>query len=109
MYTAVANLKVTPAYWEALMQNPDSDRAAAIAQAMASVGGKMHFFAFTHGKWDAIVAGEAPTEAAFMSVIAKAWMAGMIQDVETIPCIAQETVTEVMAKAGSANYKGPGQ
>ena len=58
MYTAVANVKVTPAYWEALMQNPDSDRAAAIAQAMASVGGKMHFFAFTHGKWDAIVAGE---------------------------------------------------
>ena len=43
MYTAVANVKVTPAYWEALMQNPDSDRAAAIAQAMASVGGKMHF------------------------------------------------------------------
>ena len=40
MYTAVANVKVTPAYWEALMQNPDSDRAAAIAQAMASVGGK---------------------------------------------------------------------
>ena len=44
-----------------------------------------------------------------MSVIASAWMAGMIQDVETIPCIAQETVTEVMSKAGSANYKGPGQ
>ena len=34
MYTAVANVKVTPAYWEALMQNLDSDRAAAIAQAM---------------------------------------------------------------------------
>ena len=44
-----------------------------------------------------------------MSVIASAWMAGMIQDVETIPCIAQETVTEVMSKASSANYKGPGQ
>ena len=99
MYTAVANVKVTPAYWEALMQNPDSDRAAAIAQAMASVGGKMHFFAFTNGKWDAIVAGEAPTEAAFMSVIAKAWMAGMLQDVETIPCIAQKTVTEVMLQS----------
>lgn len=109
MYTAVANVKVTPAYWEALMKNPDSDRAAAIATAMASVGGKLHFFGFTHGKWDAIVAGEAPSEAAFMSVIASAWMAGMIQDVETIPCIAQETVTEVMSKAGGANYKGPGQ
>ena len=81
MYTAVANVKVTPAYWEALMKNPDSDRAAAIATAMASVGGKLHFFGFTHGKWDAIVAGEAPSEAAFMSVIASAWMAGMIQDV----------------------------
>ena len=42
MYTAVANVKVTPAYWEALMKNPDSDRAAAIATAMASVGGKLH-------------------------------------------------------------------
>ena len=40
MYTAVANVKVAPAYWEALIQNPDSDRAAAIAQAMASVAGK---------------------------------------------------------------------
>ena len=49
MYTAVANVKVTPAYWEALMQNPDLDRAAAIAQAMASVGGKMHFCAFPMG------------------------------------------------------------
>ena len=81
----------------------------AIATAMASVGGKLHFFGFTHGKWDAIVAGEAPSEVAFMSVIASAWMAGMIQDVETIPCIAQETVTEVMSKAGNVNYKGPGQ
>ena len=68
----------------------------------------MHFFAFTHGKWDAIVAGEAPTEAAFMSVIAKAWMAGMIQDVEMIPCIAQKIVTEVMSSAGNADYKAPG-
>ena len=50
MYTAVANVKVTPAYREALMKNPDSDRAAAIATAMASVGGKLHFFGFTHGK-----------------------------------------------------------
>ena len=61
------------------------------------------------GDGEAIVAGEAPTEAAFMSVIAKAWMAGMIQDVETIPCIAQKTVTEVMSSAGNADYKAPGQ
>lgn len=60
MYTAVANVKVTPAYWEALMKNPDSDRAAAIATAMASVGGKLHFFGFTHGKWDAIFPGKLP-------------------------------------------------
>ena len=70
---------------------------------------KIHFFAFTHGKWDVIVADEAPTEAAFVSVIAKVWMAGMIQDVETIPCIAQKTVTEVMSSAGNADYKAPGQ
>ena len=92
MYKAAVNIKLSPDYWQALMANPDSDRQAAVSKTMESVGGKLHFFGFTHGKWDALIAGEAPSEEAFMSALIKAWMAGMIQDIETILCIDQKTV-----------------
>ena len=54
------------------MANSDSDRQAAVSKTMESVGGKLHFFGFTHGKWDALIAGEAPSEEAFMSALIKA-------------------------------------
>ena len=81
MYKAAVNIKLSPDYWQALMANPDSDRQAAVSKTMESVGGKLHFFGFTHGKWDALIAGEAPSEEAFMSALIKAWMAGMTQDI----------------------------
>ena len=59
MYKAAVNIKLSPDYWEALMANPDSDRQAAVSKTMESVGGKLHFFGFTHGKWDTLIAGEA--------------------------------------------------
>ena len=90
MYKAAVNIKLSPNYWEALMANPDSDRQAAVSKTMESVGGKLHFFGFTHGKWDALIAGEAPSEEAFMSALIKAWMAGMIQDIETIPVLIKK-------------------
>ncbi len=105
MYKAAVNIKLSPDYWEALMANPDSDRQAAVSKTMESVGGKLHFFGFTHGKWDALIAGEAPSEEAFMSALIKAWMAGMIQDIETIPCIDQKTVVAAMSMATQADYK----
>ena len=55
MYKAAVNIKLSPDYWEALMANPDSDRQAAVSKTMESVGGKLHFFGFTHGKWDALL------------------------------------------------------
>ena len=109
MYKAAVNIKLSPDYWEALMANPDSDRQAAVSKTMESVGGKLHFFGFTHGKWDALLAGEAPSEEAFMSALIKAWMAGMIQDIETIPCIDQKTVVAAMSMAAQADYTKPGE
>ena len=64
MYKAAVNIKLSLDYWEALMANPDSDRQAAVSKTIESVGGKLHFFGFTHGKWDALIAGEAPSEEA---------------------------------------------
>ena len=109
MYKAAVNIKLTPDYWQALMENQDSDREAAVSKTFDSVGGKLHFFGFTHGKWDALLAGEAPSEEAFMSGIVKAWMAGMIQDIETIPIISQKTVVAAMRMAAQADYKKPGE
>ena len=109
MYKAAVNIKLSPDYWEALMANPDSDRQAAVSITMESVGGKLHFFGFTHGKWDALIAGEAPSEEAFMSALIKAWMAGMIKDIESIPCIDQKTVVAAMSMATQADYKKPGE
>ena len=56
-----------------------------------------------------MIAGEAPSEEAFMSGIVKAWMAGMIQDIETIPIISQKTVVAAMGMAAQADYKKPGE
>ena len=109
MYTAFANVKVTPAYWEALMQNLDSDRAAAIAQAMASVGGKLHFFAFAHGRWGSHCSERSPNGGCIYVSHCQSLDGRYLQDVETIPCIAQKTVTEVMSSAGNTDYKAPGQ
>ena len=109
MYKAAVNIKLSPDYWEALMANPDSDHQAAVSKTMESVGGKLHFFGFTQGKWDALLVREAPQEEAFMSGLIKAWTAGMIQDIETIPCIDQKTVVAAMSMAAQANYKKPGE
>ena len=44
-----------------------------------------------------------------MSGIVKAWRAGMIQDIETIPIISQKTVVAAMGMAAQADYKKPGE
>ena len=44
-----------------------------------------------------------------MSALIKAWMAGMIQDIESIPCIDQKTVVAAMSMATEADYKKPGE
>ncbi len=36
-------------------------------------------------------------------------MAGMIQDIETIPCIDQKTVVAAMSMAAQADYKKLGE
>ena len=49
MYKAAVNIKLTPDYWQALMENPDSDREAAVSKTFDSVGGKLHFLGLHTG------------------------------------------------------------
>ena len=109
MYRCAAFVKVSPDYWKALSENPGSDREGAVRQLMESVGGKLLSFGYTHGQWDALVVGEAPSEIAFLSCLAKAWFAGMLTDINTIPMMDQATVTGAMAMVEQANYAPPGQ
>ncbi|GIR31702.1 MAG: hypothetical protein CM15mP45_09980 [Deltaproteobacteria bacterium] len=109
MYKAAVNIKLSPDYWEALMANPDSDRQAAVSKTMESVGGKTPFWIYPWEKGMHSLPEKLLREKAFMSALIKAWMAGMIQDIETIPCIDQKTVVAAMSMAAQADYKKPGE
>ena len=81
----------------------------AIKTAYESVGGKLLFFGFIHGKWDVLLVAEAPSEKEFWAPIAQAMFGGMIKDMESFPIIEQETITGAMGMAQQAGYKAPGQ
>ena len=49
MYKAAVNIKLTPDYWQALMENPDSDRETAVSKTIDSVGGILHFLGLHMG------------------------------------------------------------
>ena len=109
MYKCALLVKMTDDYWKALAENPGSDRQAAVKTAYESVGGKLLFFGFIHGKWDVLLVAEAPSEKEFWAPIAQAMFGGMIKDMESFPIIEQETITGAMGMAQQAGYKAPGQ
>lgn len=88
-----------------LMQG--SNREVAIAALFESVGGKMNSLMFTRGKYDVIVNGEVPNQAAGMGMTLAVRASGSVRDMVVLEELDMKAVLAAANKAASA-YKPAG-
>ena len=108
MMTIGTRIKVTREYWDALVDNPNSNREEAVRDALASVGGNLIYFGFMFGNYDVIVLAEVTSESDFIAVLGNAFMKGMIADSNTFTCVNQDTIIEGFNKMKQVDYAVPG-
>ena len=88
-----------------LMQG--SDREAALRALYESVGGKMTGLMFTRGKYDVIVNGEVPDQAAGMGLALAVRASGSVRDLVVLEELDMKAVIAAAKKAAGA-YKPAG-
>jgi uncharacterized protein with GYD domain len=88
-----------------LMQG--SDREAALRALYESVGGKMTGLMFTRGKYDVIVHGELPDQAAGMGLALAVRASGSVRDLVVLEELDMKAVIAAAKKAAGA-YKPAG-
>ena len=88
-----------------LMQG--SDREAALRALYESVGGKMTGLMFTRGKYDVIVNGELPDQAAGMGLALAVRASGSVRDLVVLEELDMKAVIAAANKAAGA-YKPAG-
>ena len=88
-----------------LMQG--SDREAALKALYESVGGKMTGLMFTRGKYDVIVNGELPDQAAGMGLALAVRASGSVRDLVVLEELDMKAVIAAAKKAAGA-YKPAG-
>ena len=88
-----------------LMQG--SDREAALRALYESVGGKMTGLMFTRGKYDVIVNGELPDQAAGMGLALAVRASGSVSDLVVLEELDMKAVIAAAKKAAGA-YKPAG-
>ena len=88
-----------------LMQG--SDREAALRALYESVGGKMTGLMFTRGKYDVIVNGELPDQAAGMGLAVAVRASGSVRDLVVLEELDMKAVIAAAKKAAGA-YKPAG-
>jgi uncharacterized protein with GYD domain len=101
--TVLANYE--PHAAKGLMQG--SDREAALKALYESVGGKMTGLMFTRGKYDVIVNGEVPDQAAGMGLALAVRASGSVRDLVVLEELDMKAVIAAAKKAAGA-YKPAG-
>lgn len=101
--TVLANYE--PHAARGLMQG--SDREAALKALYESVGGKMTGLMFTRGKYDVIVNGEVPDQAAGMGLALAVRASGSVRDLVVLEELDMKAVIAAAKKAAGA-YKPAG-
>ena len=109
MVTFGSFVDLSPAYWQSLAENPDSDRQAAVKAATESIGGELLFFGFIHGDHDALLIAKMASHADFLSLLMSAIGKGMISKTYTFPVVDQAVFTEGFANSGNVKYSAPGE
>lgn len=109
MVTFGSFLNLSPAYWEGLAENPNSDRQAAVKAATGSIGGELLFFGFVHGEHGALLIAKMASHADFLSLLMSAIGKGMISKTYTFPVVDQEAFAEGFANSSNVKYSAPGE
>ena len=107
MVTFGSFVDLSPAYWQSLAENPDSDRQAAVKTATESIGGELLFFGFVHGDHDALLVATTPSHADYLSLLVSVIGKGMISKTYTFHVLDQAVFTEGFANSGNMKYSAP--
>jgi uncharacterized protein with GYD domain len=101
-------LSYSPEAVKAMITKP-SDRKAAAAKLIESIGGKLHHLFFSFGKYDVVCLIEAPDDASMAAGAMAVGASGTVLAAATTKLFTAEEAMSVMAKAGTATgaYKPP--
>ncbi len=102
--------KYTSDSFKSFVTHPD-DRSEVARKHIEGSGGKMHFFFYAFGEWDAVILSEFPTQEGYIAAIMAVAAGGAIASSETTVLYTAEEGKSAMAKAGSlvTHYKLPGR
>src|SRR5687768_732222 len=98
----------TPEAWARLAKNPE-DRGDAARTYIESVGGKLHGFWYAFGEFDGYTLWEAPDNVSMAAVAIAIGGGGALSKVETTVLMTVEETLEALSRAGSVNYRPPGE
>ena len=109
MVTFGSFVDLSPAYWQSLAENTDSDRQAVVKAATESIGGELLFFGFVHGDHDALLIAKMPSHADYLSLLMSTIGKGMISKTYTFPVVDQVVFTIGFSNSGNVKYSEPGE
>ena len=98
-----------PETWDQMLKKP-GDRAAAVRDLTASVGGSMEALYFMFGDRDGFVIVDVPNAEAAAAVSIAVSSTGVLSALETRQLVAPEDLPSVLEKAAAAReaYRPPG-
>ena len=101
-------LAYSPEAIKAMVAKP-SDRKAAATQLIESIGGKLHQFYFSFGKYDVVAIIEAPDDASMAAGALAVASTGTVAHAATTKLMTTEEAMSAMGAAGKAagTYKPP--
>ncbi len=93
------------------MMGKPEDRAEALAQILASVGGKLHAMYYTLGEYDFLIIAEAPSEQELVAVLLVGAASGSVTNLNTTVAWTTAEAKSAFAKANSlaARFRPAGQ
>lgn len=101
-------LSYSPEAIKAMVANP-TDRKAAAAKLAEAMGGKLHEFFFSFGKYDVVCIIEAPSDAAWAGGALTVAASGTAAAAHTTKLMTVDEAMEALKTAGKATgaYKPP--
>lgn len=97
----------TPEAQAALVKQPE-DRSQAVRQLMQQAGGQLLDFYICFGEYDGVILFEAPDDITAHAIVYALISPGHIKHERTITLHTSDEKMQVLQKASTMQYKGPG-
>ena len=95
----------TPEGFQGLKKDKASGRKKAVADALASIGGKLESIYYAMGEWDVYIVVDCPDNLSAVSLSAAACSSGLVRT-QTVPLFTVEEADQLFSK--SIAYRAPG-